>query len=258
MKKTLLAASVAALAFAPAAYAQNYQMEGGFSYVHLDDDGFKGDAFALDFTYHLDQVNTQGKPLAEAAFLDRSTSVYGQLTHIDNDWDDFQNLGIGVEAFIEDFYVNANITRNFLPSGTSDTTDFGVRLGFLPTDGLLLTLGYDLLEDGNEWEGKDLGVVSLGGKYVTPLDGEMALNVEAEIGFADDNDDTVVYTLGGDLYFNSAISAGLWLADSDQSGSKTLVGVRGKYFVTPLVSVEAAYSKQDKVDTFGLRAALRF
>lgn len=203
-------------------------------------------------------MNTQGKPLAEAGFLNRSTNVYGHLTHIDNDWDDFQDLGLGIEAFIEDFYVNASVTHIFLPSGISDTTNFSARLGFLPTNGLLLTLGYDLIEDGNLWENKDLGIVSLGGKYVTSLNGEMALNVEAEVGVADDRDDTVVYTLGGDLYFNSAISAGLWVADSDQSGSKTLVGVRGKYFVTPLVSVEAAYSHQDKNDTFGLRAALRF
>jgi len=256
MKKTLLAASVAALAFAPAAYAQNYQMEGGLFYSHLDADGAKDDNFGLDFTYHINEVSTAGHPLNEAGFLERSTNIGARFSSWDKQ--DTDTISLGGEAFIEDFYVSAGVDFNSNPSGTSDTTDFGVRLGFLPTDGLLLTLGYDLEEDGNEREDKDLGIISLGGKYVTPLDGEMALNIEAEIGFADDNDDTVVYTLGGDLYFNSAISAGLWLADSDQSGSKTLVGVRGKYFVTPLVSVEAAYSKQDKVDTFGLRAALRF
>lgn len=53
MKKTLLAASIAALAFSPTVYAENYQMEGGFTYAHTDDDGFKGDAFALDFNLSL-------------------------------------------------------------------------------------------------------------------------------------------------------------------------------------------------------------
>lgn len=214
--------------------------------------------FGLDFTYHINEVSTAGHPLNEAGFLERSTNIGARFSSWDKQ--DVDTISLGGEAFIEDFYVSAGVDFNSNPSGVSDTTDFGVKVGFLPTDGLLLTLGYDIEEDGQFKKGKikDLNTISLGGKYVTPLDGEMALNLEGEVGFQDDDDDTVVYTLGGDLYFNSAISAGLWLADSDESGSKTLVGVRGKYFVTPLVSVEAAYSKQDKVDTFGLRAALRF
>lgn len=265
MKKTLLAASVAALAFAPAAYAENYQMEAGIGYGYYDfDDGGSADLFMADFTYHFEQVSTAGHPLNEAAFLERSTNVYGGLTHLDTDNFDAQSLELGVEAFIEDFYVNANIERNFLPSGSSDTTDFEVKAGFLPMDGFLLTLGYELEEDGTEKNGKDkdLGTISLGGKFVTPLDGEMALNLEAEVGFQDDNDDTVVYTLGGDLYFNHAVSAGLWVSDTDKSGDKTEFGIRGKYFVTPLVSLEATFINNlnnEKKDTaFGLGANLRF
>lgn len=264
MKKTLLAASIAALAFAPAAYAENYQMEGGIGYGYYDfDDGGSADLFMADFTYHFEQVSTAGHPLNEAAFLERSTNVYGGIDYIkDDDSDKYQTLELGVEAFIEDFYVNANIDRNFNPSWLSNTTDFNIKLGFLPMDGLLLTLGYELEEDGNWAEDKDLGTISLGGKFVTPLDGEMALNLEAEVGFQDDNDDTVVYTLGGDLYFNHAVSAGLWVSDTDKSDDKTEFGIRGKYFVTPLVSLEATFINNlnnEKKDTaFGLGANIRF
>jgi|SRR5699024_365513 len=131
-------------------------------------------------------------------------------------------------------------------------------------DGLLLTLGYDLEEKGTFKNGKlkDLGIISLGGKFVTPLDGEMALNIEAEVGFADDDDDTVIYTLGGDFYFNHAVSAGLWLSDTDNSNQKTEVGIRGNYFITPLVSLNAHFTNNNdnvKKDTaFGLGANLRF
>jgi|GEM_PF-1373579 len=267
MKKTLLAASVAALAFAPAAYAQNYQMEGGIHYNYVDYDQFDGDSdnFGLDFTYHLEEVSTAGHPLQEAGFLERSTNVGASYNNWSGDVREGDFFNLNGEAFIEDFYVSANVDINSWKQGSS-TTDFGIKAGFLPMDGLLLTLGYDLEEKAGDTKpngkNKDLGTISLGGKFVTPLDGEMALNVEAEVGFQDDDNDTVVYTLGGDLYFNSFTSVGLQISDTDDSDDKTEIGIRGNYFITPLVSLNAhftnnyGYTKKDTA--FGLGANLRF
>lgn len=268
MKKTLLAASIAALAFAPAAYAENYQMEGGIHYNNVDYDGpssFKDDNFGFDFTYHLNQVSTSGHPLQEAGFLERSTNIGASYNNWNGDLVDGNFYGLNGEAFIEDFYINANIDLNSPSgSGSKNTTDFGVKAGFLPMDGLLLTLGYDIKEDAQVKNSKlkDLSTISLGGKYVTQLDGDMALNVEAEVSQADDNDDTVIYTLGGDFYFNNAMSAGVWFSDSDKKNAKTEFGIRGNYFVTPLVSVNAHYTNNygyAKKDTaLGIGANLRF
>jgi len=271
MKKTLLAASVAALAFAPAAYAQNYQMEGGIHYNYVDIDGpgsLSSDNFGLDFTYHLEEVSTAGHPLQEAGFLERSTNVGASYNNWSGDRTKGNIFSLNGEAFIEDFYVSANVDINSWNKSyrDDDTTDFGIKAGFLPMNGLLLTLGYNLEEKAGDTKPngkvKDLGTISLGGKFVTPLDGEMALNLEAEVGFQDDDNDTVVYTLGGDLYFNHAVSAGLWLSDSDADGAKTEVGIRGNYFVTPLVSLNAHFTnnyENVKKDTaFGLGANLRF
>lgn len=270
MKKTLLAASIAALAFAPAAYAENYQMEGGIHYNNVDYDGpgsFKDDNFGFDFTYHLNQVSTSGHPLQEAGFLERSTNIGASYNNWSGDRVEGNILSLNGEAFIENFYASAKVDINSWDKaygnfryGTDSTTDFGIKVGFLPLDGLLITLGYDIEGDGQIT--KDLKTISLGGKYVTQLDGDMALNVEAEVSQADDNDDTVIYTLGGDFYFNNAMSAGLWFSDSDRNNAKTEFGIRGNYFVTPLVSVNAHYTNNygyAKKDTaLGIGANLRF
>src|SRR5690625_6308702 len=114
MKKTLLAASVAALAFAPAAYAQNYQMEGGIHYNYVDYDQFDGDSdnFGLDFTYHLEEVSTAGHPLQEAGFLERSTNVGASYNNWSGDVREGDFFNLNGEAFIEDFYVSANVDIN--------------------------------------------------------------------------------------------------------------------------------------------------
>lgn len=273
MKKTLLATTVAALTFAPAVFAENYQIEGGMHYNYVDLDGPgspSSDNFGLDFTYHLEEVSTFGHPLKEAGFLERSTNVGASYNNWSGDGAKGNIFSLNGEAFIEDFYLSANVDINSWNSsfgksayGKSSTTDFGIKAGFLPTDGLLLTLGYDLEEKGTVKNGKlkNLGTISLGGKFVTPLEGEMALNLEGEIGFQDDKNDTVIYTLGGDFYFDRAISAGLWVSDSDASGAKTEAGVRGNFFITPLVSLNAHYTHNygySKNKAFGLGAKLRF
>lgn len=268
MKKTLLAASIAALAFSPAAMAQNYQMEGGAHYMYSDfaDGMMETDHFGFDFKYHFDVVSTAGHPLAEAAFLERSNNIFAGYRYSDSDIDLGLNkvsgknhlFNFGGEAFIEDFYVSANIGLNQMKieGEKDDTTDVGLRVGYLPMDGFLVTLGYD------KDDSSDIDIVSLGAKIVTPLEGEMAVNIEAEIGVADDDDDTVVYEIGGDLYFNHAMSAGLKLGGIDASGAKTEIELRGRYFVTPLVSVNAFYIDNleyvKKSNAFGIGANMRF
>lgn len=255
MKKTVLAAALAALAISPAALAENYQMEAGLGFTSYDYDGGGSDsAISLDFKYHFEQVETADRPLNEAAFLGRNGNV--NLQYVTVDKADFDVISLGAEAWFDAFWVAANVDLNQMPSGDDNTTDFGVAAGYMVDENWRVHLGFDV-EDGGDFD--DINYISIGTKYVGLLDGGAAYNIEANIAKADDDDDTIGYRLAGDYYFTSAISAGLSYEDTDDSDSEATIGINGKYFVTPLISVEAEYTTtKDYVDTIGLRAAMRF
>ncbi len=248
MKQAYMAAAVAAAFATFGAQAQDYQMEGGLQYAHVDADGSTDSIYGADFTFHLKQVSTSGRPLAEAAFLGRSSNL--GLSYATVDKADVDALNGSGEFYFGDFYGAVDVTQASI--GSDDSTDFAIRAGFLPMDGLLLTVGYE------DYDLADLTAISLGAKYVVLLNDGMALNLEGDVKQYDDQDDTIEYTLLADYYLNNALSFGVRFNDSDASGSDATVGVGAKYFFTPVISGEIEYANQDKTDTIGVRVAMRF
>ena len=109
-------------------------------------DDFDGDikTTALAGAFYFKDVDTTGKPLAEADFLQKasnfnvaaSTSDFGASDNLDA-------VSAGVEFYVPDtiFYVAADVT-NFSAGGDSDT-NWTATLGVTPIDGLLVTTQYD-------------------------------------------------------------------------------------------------------------------
>jgi len=256
MKKHLLALAVSASVALPGlaiASEGDYQTEIGFQFQRVDVDNLGDDtAIGVDATYHFPRVNTAGHPLAEAAFLERSSNI--GASYVTYDDLDLDVLSLSGEAYVENFYAAAQLTRN--DNGNS-TNDIGVRVGFLPSDGLLLTLGFDKEEDAGPG-GDDLNIVSLGAKYVSKMANDTAFNLEGELSRADDDDDTMALALAGDYYFNRQFSLGLRLVETDNSDIDTAYGVGTRYFFTPVVSGELEYMSDDETDIIWARLAARF
>ena len=244
MKKTYLALAVAAALSAThgVAQAQDYNVEIGGSYIDFDGDDH---ALKLDATFHFDTVNTAGRPLTEAAFMGRNSNVFASYESFDDlDIDEFN---IGGELWLEDIYLSATYT-DLSGDDSFDESSYELRVGYMLGDDFLVSLGY---EDGDE---RDDETISLAAKYVGQI-GDNFINVEGGI-FNTDGDN--LFALSGDYYFTREFSVGLRLADSDESGFKTIYGIASRYFFTPTISGEVEYLTQDSDDQFTLRVAARF
>jgi len=220
------------------ALAQNYQFEVGGGLTHVDPDNGKSDTQVGAYgRYHFTRVQTAQRPLAEAAFLARSSNAYVR------GYDDLDVIQGGAEFYIPDtiFYVAAEVTRTDYP-GQRRNNDWGVRLGVTPIEGLLLWTGY------YDEPGYDL---NLHGKYVLDLGHNNAVNVEA--GFTDTDDDNHIYLIG-DFYFDRTFSAGVGYIDNGDDGFL----IRTRKFFTESISVEASYTKSDYLDQFSVGASFRF
>ena len=247
--RAVLIGVAASGALAAPAFAQDYQAEVGISILHLDPDVGRTDrTFGIDGTWHFDPVRTQGLPLAEAAFLGRSSNISAGYAAQDRGSLDF--IDLGAEFYVENLYFAANYERT---ANGSNVHDYGLRAGFLPMDGLRLTVGYD------KDDLTDTDIYSVGAKYVAPLIDDSAINIEGELGFADDSNENVRLTVLSDYFFSHEFSAGVRFAYVDRdSGNDSFVGVGSRYFFTPVFSGELEYLSDGDDDIWALRAALRF
>src|SRR5690625_1205481 len=124
------------------ALANTYQIEGSVDYHHTAGTGHSDDRFSLRADYYFTPVLTLNHPLAEPAFLERTTRVRGQ-SDLEFDW---MTLG-GVYYFpISSFYSGAALVRRENVVSVMRLVGTG---GFLPLVGLLsntslTVLGYDL------------------------------------------------------------------------------------------------------------------
>ncbi|MGD8175705.1 putative porin [Marinimicrobium sp. ARAG 43.8] len=234
MKMKSLAVATVLAASSGLAVAAPYQAEVGASYTDVE----HGDgAFGMYGEFHFNPVQTRNHPLAEAAFLERSTNVYAAAA------DDFDALTVGGELYIPDtmFYVGARISR--WDYGNDDDTTVYATLGLTPIDGLLVTTEFS--DDGYD--------ANIAAKYVTSLGGGNFINLEGQY-YDGDYDDYV--SVGADFYFDRTWSVGAAATDNFGDDQFTL---RTEKFFTEYVSGRLAYTDSDFAgDTFTIGAAVRF
>ena len=202
----------------------------------------------MGLQYYFANVDDSDIPRAEAAFLRRASNV--GIAYATFDEADVDALALGGEAYIQNFSGALALTRT--EYGSQESDDLSLEAGFLPMEGLRLTVGYadeDLF---------DLTTISLNGKFVQALAGDTAFNAEVTIAQTDDADDTISYGIAGDYFFNHNLSAGISYADSDQSGSNEDIGLRAEMFIIPTLSVQVQYNMQDFNDRIALGVTGRF
>ncbi len=239
--KTLIRHAGAVSLIAASSLAQAWQIEATGSYTDFDaaDDSQLG----LLASYHFNPVDDAGRPRAESAFLARSSNLFAGYTTFDEA--DADGIGVGGELFIDQFYARGSVTQ--IDVGIDDGSAIDVRAGFLPSDGLLLSLGYNDIS----MDVLDISMISFNAKWVQKIDGGMAYNAEASIAQVDGAGDPITYMLAADLYINQDLSLGLAYRDSDADNSNEDIELRARMFVIPTLSVSLAYVMQDGGSSMG-------
>ena len=267
--------------------ANAYQAESTIAYEHIDMDGGKTNSAAIRGKFYFNPIQTRSAPLAEAAFLDKASSIGGGYSYSklkdDEDFGDlqFNILGIETEIFIPDsqFYIsgalhrtNVKATINGLGSASENGNGYEFEVGFLPINGLLLAVGIaDLSESLNPVKVAKYGfitnlnnaaivsgeeddtAVSLRAKYVTQLGGYYT-NFEAQSYFGDET----TYRFAADLYLDPTLSVGVAIADSTADDSDSIFNIRAQIFFTPEFALGVGYTTIDGANSYGINGTFRF
>jgi len=234
--------------------AHAYQAEiGGTIAVADPDHGDTSIGFGVDGTYYFNPVQVKNSPLNEAAFLNRSSNLNGEVSYIDYDYYEVTDFNVGLEYFIpnSDFYLNGNIGQTkHEADGVEDldTTIYSAEVGYLPVPGLLVAAGLFGYDNDN---GDDVDP-TLRAKYVTQV-GAYDMNFEGGAVFGDID----YYNFDADLYLNKTFSVGLGFSDTDEKDAEIFT-IRAKKFFTQQVSLEGSFDFADEDNVFGLRGAYRF
>ncbi len=242
MKMKAIAAAILMSAAPGYVLANDYQTEVGVAYHHFDpDEGGSERLITAEARFFFAPVETATLPLAEAAFMQRASSVY--LTGGDASFD-YTIYGGGLDLFIINkfLYIGGFVAREEIDD--EGETDWVAKVGIAPIDGLLLTTLIN--EDDYEF--------NLQLKYVAPLGGENFLNLEAN--YADGGDFEDQYSAYVDFYFDRTFSLGVGYEDDgyDDDGYT----IRTRKFFNHSFSGEAAYTKFDNYFVASVGVSLRF
>ncbi|MEN0039163.1 MAG: putative porin [Cellvibrio sp.] len=277
MKIKLLPTIIAAAGFltAPFALSATYQSEISAAYADIDvsNDSEEGYFVGLEGTYYFSPVDTKNHPLAEAAFIEKASNLYIGLGNFEfkeaGDRLDIYQRSIGVDFYIPNtmFYLGAGVNEikskytwpaegNFAGGTDSskwDSTWF-VKAGVAPVTGLLVWTEFtEDIDVSDQW--------NINGKYVIPLSGEQALNIEASYEKSDISyaEDTITGTV--DYYLDRNLSLGAGFVNvsyNSDEDSTTDYFVRARNFFTDNISAELTYTDGDYESSLMLGGTIRF
>ncbi|HEU4688041.1 MAG TPA: putative porin [Vicinamibacterales bacterium] len=230
-----------------AAHADDYRFELGaaFERANLDFDDEFGDvpdvdSIAVSGHFYLNPVPTDGVPLAEAAFLNRSSFVNAAAQRFDDGDDTFDVFAANFGYYIPNtmFYGRLGVIK-FDDVDAGDDTLVTGTVGITPFKGLLVTTDFD--EDG--WN------PNASARYVGQFGNQKFY--AAGITVVDPDNDDLTFSADFDYYFDHTFSVG-------GSVGEDIVGIRAEKFFTPSFAVGARAYTADDVDGFGAHVKWRF
>ncbi len=270
MRRELLVSAVA-LACAAPVMADKYSVEvnAGYGTGEIDLDAFDVDltVWNLGGSYYVWGADDSKGPLAEAAFLDRSTTVFANYTNTEfeafgNDFDiDSYNVGGLLIDKESGWFGGIAYTKDDSDGDDGDTWELtgGKYLAQYTT----LSATYTSSEVGSD----DTDDFNVDVKHVAQLAGASALAITGGIGYSDSDvvDDTTTVGVGVTYYLDSRIGfgAGTSLASSDDSDVVSFE-LHGSWFPVSNIGLYASYAisedDDNDVDTdlFLLQGVVRF
>ena len=262
MKKTLLAIAISTAA---AAASADYQMEAGAFYgqgeVGIGNAQEDYDAMGVAGRYNFESVDTSKGPHAEAAFLDKSSSVGFGYISVEPDAtgaDDVDTFDFDVRV-VTDTNLIIEAAYATEEDGDDDTDAFSVGVGTYLNDNTDIVVSYQATDD----DGDDIDQLNVALHGVNPLTQGATLAYDAELSYVDTDDDSGhMIELGATYYFNKDLGVGL-SADLTEVGdyNTDTVTLDVSYFPQPNVELMAAYFDQGgDVDADGILfgASVRF
>lgn len=240
---TLGACGAAAIALALPAQADDYRVELGVGFAHtsFDGDGIP-DAKELGVagTFYLEPVTTDGLPLAEAAFLGKSSFLRAGTTRAEFGDDKIDILHATLGYYMPDtiFYGELSFTY-FDDLSPGDRSNVSGAFGVTPIDGLLVLTRFD--EDG--WD------PNVTAKYV----GKLANShfYAATVSAVDPDAGDVDVRLDVDYFLDHTFSVGAGVGRHDWS-------LRAQKFFTPGFAVGGRLTAGDDADEIGAGVTWRF
>ena len=261
MKLTLVASLCSALSLG--AMASNYQHESSLDFHWGDVDQAEFQRFDMLHRFFLTPVQINvAAPLAEAAFLGRNSSAYGNYLRRtlkeEGIKQSFSAWRIGGEYMDgnHDFYVGFD----FESINGSNTRSALTQLGYFVESDWLVTLDINHSRPDSMGTRTEFGFST---KRLMRLPTGDHLNVEA--GYRDlRSTSRNAYSFGGDYYFGKTLSLGLmydWRSKNIISQNRDSFTVRGQWFPMPNLALraEASFdSFETGEDLYTLGASYRF
>lgn len=255
--------------------AQSYQADVSASYSRSSQDqlAFDPESKEVSGRWFFNAVDTADHPLAEAAFLERSSSAALSFANIDllvgsagldadGNFVPYQIKGTAERLKGEISYYVPNtfiymeaeyyVMKSSVPEfNFSDSTNsWGATLGVAPLPGLLILTRYF---DASHYR------FNVETQYVTKLIGGRAVRLEANY-FNGELRDRI--SVGADYYFDRTWSVGGWLNTSSDTGvrlntSDNGVGLRTRKFMGDRFSVAGSIYKFGSFRNYSVDASLR-
>lgn len=271
MKKSTIATGLALLT-SGLCHAGTYQAEVTLGYstgeIEVGNADIDTDSLFIGGEYYLNGVDDSKGPLAEAAFLDRASSVRAAYETGEQD-------GIGGDDDIDGFALGGRLvdgTSGWIFSadyaeididGGSDTEAWNLSVGKYIAENTALSFTYTTVEEGNI----DTDIYAVDIKHVTALSGGAYISLAGLLatGDVDQGDDPFIY--GGSFTYypmrNIGFGASATFTDSDDT-EETEFSVFGSWFPSDNLVLTASYDISDddetdiESDIFSVGAAFRF
>ena len=261
MKRTLLASLLSVVSVTT--MATTYQHE---SSIHYNwGDVAQADLQRYDLSHRFYLSTVQGNvaaPLAEAAFLGRNSSVFGDYVRgtlkEDGVRESFSAWRLGGEYM--DSSHNFYVGFEFESLNRSSTKSALTQLGYFVDSDWLVTFDIDHIRPDSIGTRTEFGFST---KKLMRLPTGDHLSVEASYRDLRSTSRNA-YSFGGDYYFGKALSVGLfydWTSKNMISTERDSFTVRGQWFPMPNLAVRAAVSfdsPETGEDLYTVGASYRF
>ena len=243
--------------------AETYNIEADISFTTKDYYDQDIDSSLLDATYYFNSIDDTKGPLAEAAFLNKSSELslkYGYASQAyrknDTTWGIAGRYISDTGLLVAIDYTNRGITNI---TGDEYILDSGyLEVGTYITDESTLTLSYSTNQnDEIDVDGIISNTTSIRYNHLFLMENDTSIKLNARYGYTtyrDDkysDDDFSIVDLSGDYYFNRQLSVGLDFVKFKTSQDEDAIryGIKSSYFINDKVSFSGAWSITDIEDS---------
>lgn len=245
MKKIFAGLTVSLLA-ASIANASDYQFDVAGLVANRDyDNGDDSSTLGVGIEFHFVPVDTSKGPLAEAAFINKSSNISAMQYWRESDDFDSDLTIVSGELYIPNTMFYVGLDYAYL-DGDGDINDdsWTLTAGLTPIENLLVTTSYN---EDVDYE------PNVAAKYLFGLSNGATLVANGRFVSVDNGDDTI--SAGLDYYFNRYTGVGFNITDTE--GNQT-TEVHIKHFFLEDAYAGLSYSENDYTDTIAISGGFRF